>query len=190
LHSFKTHEMNPKRAYEIAFVGLKQGEHHFKFELEDSFFVDKGASIDDELKAVVNVVLDKHKDFMMLNFVTDGTVNEHCDRCGNMLNITLWDEFKLVVKLVENPGEMNENEEDPDIFYIARSESHIDLSNWLYEFVLLSIPTQHICKNDDEGNSLCNKDVLAKLETMKINSQQKVENTIWKGLDKFKENNN
>ena len=37
----------------------------------------------------------------------------------------LWDEFNMVVKQVENPDEMNESEEDPDIFYISRTESHL-----------------------------------------------------------------
>ena len=30
--------------------------------------------------------------------------------------IDLWDEFKTLVKLVDNAEEMNEQEEDPDVF--------------------------------------------------------------------------
>ncbi len=190
MHSFKRKEMNPKRAYEIAYVGLKQGEHLFSYELEESFFKERSADLNDEIKATVNLVLDKHQGFMILNFITDGTTNVHCDRCGNVLKIALWDEFKLIIKLVENPEEMNENEEDPDIFYLSRSDSYLEVSSWLYEFVLLSIPIQHICQNDENGDSLCNKEVLSKLESMKLSSETQVENTIWKGLEKFKENNN
>jgi uncharacterized metal-binding protein YceD (DUF177 family) len=186
LHSFKKCEMNSKRAFEIAFVGLKQGEHHFEYELEESFFIEKGALIESGIKAIVKLQLDKHVGFMMLKFVTDGKAHLNCDRCGNELEASLWDEFNLVVKLVENPAEMNESEEDPDIFYIARSESHIELSDWLYEFVILSIPAQNICKQDENNNSLCNKEVLDKLEAM--NKEVGVENTIWKGLEKFKKN--
>jgi uncharacterized metal-binding protein YceD (DUF177 family) len=186
LHSFKKYAMNNKRAFEIAFVGLKQGNHYFEYELEESFFTEKGAQIESELKAKVKVELDKHTGFLMLKFITDGTAKLNCDRCGNELDVNLWDEFNLVIKLVENPEEMNESEEDPDIYYIARSESHIDLSSWLYEFVILSIPTQNICKNDENNNSLCNKTVLDKLETM--NKEVAVENTLWKGLEKFKKN--
>lgn len=178
--------MNSKRAYEIAFVGLKQGNHHFEYELEESFFIEKGALVETELKAKVKLDLDKHKDFMLLKFVTDGRSTLNCDRCGNELEANLWDEFNIVVKLVENPAEMNDSEEDPDIFYIARSESHIEISDWLYEFVILSIPAQNICKNDDNNISLCNKVVLDKLETM--NKEVAVENTLWKGLEKFKKN--
>ena len=178
--------MNDKRAYEIAFVGLKEGEHSFDYELEESFFVERGAIVSEEIKAKVKLVLDKHTGFLMLKFTTDGNCKLLCDRCGNELEVNLWDEFNMVVKIVENPEEMNESEEDPDIFYIARNESHFDVSSWLYEFVLLSIPPQNICKNDENGQALCNKEVIEKLETM--NKEVERENTLWKGLEKFKNN--
>jgi hypothetical protein len=37
------------------------------------------------------------------------------------------------------------------------------------------------------GGPKCNMDVLAKLQQLKDNEQKK-ENTIWKGLDKFRDN--
>jgi uncharacterized metal-binding protein YceD (DUF177 family) len=37
---------------------------------------------------------------------------------------------------------MNEQEEDPDVYYISRSESHLHLAEWIYEFINLSIPMQ------------------------------------------------
>ena len=186
MQSFKKREMNNKRAYEIAFVGLKQGDHHFEYTLEESFFIEKGALVENEIKANVKLLLDKHVGFMMLKFVTDGTTKLNCDRCGNELEVNLWEEFNIVVKLVENPDEMNESEVDPDIFYISRTEAHFDISNWLYEFVLLSIPVQNICKEDENNKSLCNVEVIKKLESM--NEEVAVENTLWKGLDKFKNN--
>ena len=180
--------MNNKRAYEIAFVGLKQGYHHFDYELEESFFTEKGALVESELRAKVKLTLDKHVGFLMLKFITDGTAKTNCDRCGNELDINLWDEFNIVVKIVDNPEEMNESEEDADIFYIARSESHFDVSDWLYEFVLLSVPTQNICTNDENGSSHCNAAVIAKLEKMNESQNVAKENTLWKGLEQFKKN--
>ena len=180
--------MNNKRAYEIAFVGLKQGYHHFDYELEESFFTEKGALVENEIRAKVKLTLDKHVGFLMLKFITDGIAKTSCDRCGNELDINLWDEFNIIVKIVENAAEMNESEEDADIFYIARSESHVDVSDWLYEFVLLSMPTQNICVNDKNGLSQCNTEVIEKLESMNKLQDVARENTIWKGLEQFKKN--
>jgi uncharacterized metal-binding protein YceD (DUF177 family) len=100
----------------------------------------------------------------------------------------LWDEFKILVKLVDNPDEMNEQEEDPDVVYIPRAESHLDLSNWLYEFVLLSIPMQRMCSEKEMGGPQCNKEVLQKLKEMESRTNDNNANTLWKDLDKFKDN--
>ena len=57
---------------------------------------------------------------------------------------------------------MNNQEEDPDVFYISRTESHIDVAGWIYEFVLLSFPLQKMCSDEEMGGPQCNKEVLEK----------------------------
>jgi uncharacterized metal-binding protein YceD (DUF177 family) len=125
----------------------------------------------------------------MLKFEIGGSVTVVCDRCGNNLPIDLWDEFSLVIKQVENPEEMNETEEDPDIFYISRTESHIHMADWIYEFVMLSIPMQRMCSEDEMGGPQCNQEILAMLKKMNSGT---IENNhpLQKGLEKFKKNNN
>ncbi len=110
--------------------------------------------------ATFKLTLEKNTSFMMLKFEIGGNVNVICDRCGNTLNMDLWDEFNMVVKQVENPDEMNESEEDPDIFYISRTESHLHLADWIYEFVSLSIPMQRMCNEQEMGGPQCNKEIL------------------------------
>jgi uncharacterized metal-binding protein YceD (DUF177 family) len=83
---------------------------------------------------------------------------------------------------------MNEQEEDPDVFYISRNESQLNVETWLYEFVLLSVPMQKRCSDNEEGETTCNKEVLEKLDRMKENHTEDTTNNIWKGLDKFKNN--
>lgn len=180
--------MANRRMYEIAFVGLKPGVHEFSYELDNQFFIDKGAQDAENIEANVKLLLDKNTGFMLLKFIVGGKADVICDRCGNTLQTDLWDEFNMVIKLTENPDEMNNTEEDPDVFYIARSDSHIDVEDWLYEFVMLSIPLQKICGNDAAGKSLCNEEVIKKLEEMKAAADEHNAGNIWKGLDKFKEN--
>ena len=61
----------------------------------------------------------------------------------------LWDEFKVTVKMVEDPETMNNQEEDPDVFYLARTESHLYVGDWIYEFINLSIPMQRMCSEEE-----------------------------------------
>jgi len=188
LPSFKRNLMANKRAFEIAFVGLRAGIHEFVYELDDKFFIEKGAEDFVNGVATVKLSLDKNTGFMILKFEVGGNAEVTCDRCGNPLKMDLWDEFKVLVKLVDNADEMNEQEEDPDVFYISRTESHIDVGNWMYEFVMLSVPMQKMCKPEEMGGPQCNNEVLQKLKDMELKHIDNNANTLWKGLDKFKNN--
>jgi uncharacterized metal-binding protein YceD (DUF177 family) len=99
----------------------------------------------------------------------------------------LWDEFKIVVKIVDNPQEMNDQEEDPDIYYISKGESHLHVADWIYEFINLSIPMQRMCTEDKMGGPQCNLEVLEKLKKMEEDAKTAESSSIWKGLDQFKD---
>ena len=186
--SFKLNTMANRRAFEIAFVGLRPGIQEFSYDLDDKFFKEKGAEDFNLGVANVKLSLDKNTGFLILKFEVGGNAEVTCDRCGNQLKMDLWDEFKMLVKLVDNPEEMNQNEEDPDVFYVSRTESHIDVSDWIYEFVMLSVPMQRMCSPEVMGGPQCNNEVLQKLKEMEIKHIDNNANTLWKGLDKFKEN--
>ncbi|RYF89473.1 MAG: DUF177 domain-containing protein [Chitinophagaceae bacterium] len=180
--------MANKRIYEIAFVGLKPGVHEFNYELDDKFFIEKDLTELRNVSANIKLTLEKNAGFMLLKFEVGGRTEVTCDRCGNALKMDLWDEFKMLVKLVDNAEEMNLQEEDPDVFYLSRTESHLDVSNWLYEFVLLSVPMQRMCSREEMGGPQCNNEVLEKLKEMEARTTENNANSLWKGLDKFKDN--
>ena len=180
--------MANRRAFEIAFVGLKPGIHQFNYEVENKFFAEKGACDVSDIIANVRLFLEKSSGFMLLKFEVGGKAEVTCDRCGNSLKMDLWDEFKMLVKLVDNPDEMNTQEEDPDVFYIARTESHLDISDWIYEFVMLSVPMQRMCSVELMGGPQCNNEVLEKLKEMEARQVEHNANALWKGLEKFKDN--
>jgi uncharacterized metal-binding protein YceD (DUF177 family) len=177
--------MNHRRTYEIAFVGLKPGIHEFNYEIDDKFFAHYGEQDFSNCKAVVKLQLEKHSSFMLLRFDIGGTVEVNCDRCGNKLTLQLWDEFKITIKMVDEPEIMNDQEEDPDVNYISRGESHLYVGDWIYEFVNLSIPMQKMCSENEIGGPQCNKEVLERLRQMKTDANRN-DNSIWKGLEQFK----
>ena len=177
--------MNHRRAYEIAFVGLKPGIHHFDYQIDDKFFKHYGEQDFSNCTAKIKLQLEKNNSFMMLKFDVDGSADVSCDRCSNDLTMQLWDEFRVTIKLVDEPDAMNEQEEDPDVYYISRGESHLHLADWIYEFINLSIPVQRMCKEDEIGGPHCNPEVLAMLKKMDAQSA-KAENPLWKGLEKFR----
>ena len=177
--------MGNSREYDIAFVGLKPGVHEFNYQVDDKFFANYKETDFNNCYASVKLTLEKNNSFMLLKFEIGGSVNVICDRCGNTLPLDLWDEFKLVIKQVENPEEMNKNEEDADVYYISRTESHIHLADWIYEFVLLSIPNQRMCSEEEMGGPQCNKEILAMLKKMKSTVTEN-NHPFEKGLEQFK----
>ena len=179
--------MSRRRDFEIAFVGLNPGVHEYSYTIDDRFFEAYQQQDFRNCTAHVKLSLDKKSSFMLLKFEMGGKLEVNCDRCNSNLPLELWDEFNITVKIVEEPELMNNQEDDPDVYYISRGESHIDVANWIYEFINLSIPMQKICNFEDMDGPYCNKaaiDVLKKLETKE---SEKKENPIWKGLEKFKD---
>ncbi len=176
--------MTGKRGYDIAFVGLKPGPHEYEYIIDDKFFAEYEQQDFTNCNAIVKVNLDKKTGFILLKFEVGGKLEVLCDRCGNNLPMDLWDEFKIVVKLVDNPEEMNNQEEDPDVYYISRNESHLNMADWIYEFVNLTLPLQKMCKEQEIGGPHCNKEVLNKLSQMQPGEVHS--NDMWKGLEQFK----
>lgn len=178
--------MSSRRNFDIAFVGLKPGIHEFEYDLDDEFFASYKQQDFSNCSAHIKLTLEKNNSFMLLKFEVGGKIDTICDRCGNIFPLQLWDEFNIVVKLVEEPDVMNAQEEDPDVYYISKGESHLHLSDWMYEFVNLSIPMQKMCPPEEIGGPYCNKETLALLE--KLGAEHKeTANPLWKGLEKFKD---
>ena len=181
--------MNYRRTFDIAFVGLKPGIHEYEYNVADKFFIEYGEQDFKNCTAQIKLSLDKQNGFMLLRFEVGGKLELSCDRCGNHLPLELWDEFKIMVKMVDDADVMNDQEEDPDVYYISRGESHINVSDWIYEFINLSIPMQRMCAEEEIGGPYCNKEVLAVLKKMDVQNSQPT-NPLSKGLEKFKDLDN
>ena len=177
--------MSRRREFEIAFVGLKPGVHEFSYSINDKFFEAFQQQDFRHCKANVKLSLDKKSSFMLLKFEIGGNLEVTCDRCNNNLPWELWDEFNITVKMVEDPEVMNEQEEDPDMYYIGQGESHIDVATWIYEFIVLTIPMQRTCAYEKMDGPHCNKtalDMRKKWSLKKINKKRTQSGKDWRSL--------
>lgn len=176
--------MKHTREYEIAWQGLKPGLHTFVYDIDDKFMQERSSDSDfKDWKAKITVNFDKKSSFFLLHFDVDGSVTVPCDRCGQDFSLALWDEFNLVIKLVgEDAGEIDDED---DVAFIPRNETVIDISSWLYEFILLSIPLQHVHPDNEDGSSGCDPKVLKLLGKLS-EPHAEVKSDIWKGLEALK----
>jgi uncharacterized metal-binding protein YceD (DUF177 family) len=98
----------------------------------------------------------------------------------------LFEEFVITVKMAEEPEVMNEQEDDPDVYYISKTESHLNVKAWIYEFINLSIPMQKTCEFENMDGPFCNPEARALLNGMKVKGAEQ-ENPIWNDLKKFRD---
>ena len=177
--------MKHSREFEIAWQGLKPGPHTYVYDINDRFMREREADESfTDWSAQVTLLFDKHESFFMLHFDVDGKVTVPCDRCGDDFTLRLWDEFDLVIKLTGDDAGTIEDEDD--VVFIPRSETVIDISKWIYEFLMLSVPLQHIHPDTADGEPGCNPQALHLLDRLSEPGEPS-QNPLWKGLETLKE---
>ncbi len=148
--------MKHNREFEIAWLGLKVGEHVYEFSIGDAFMQERGAPAETHSwNAQVKLRFDRQTSFFRLHFDISGSVVVPCDRCGDDFALQLWDEADLLIKLTGEDHDAEATDEEADVAFVSRHETVIDISGWIYEFVMLSLPIQRL---HPEGE--CNPDAL------------------------------
>lgn len=158
---------NILNTYSIHFKGLKVGKHAFNFEVDNTFFEAFEESEIKHGKLEVAVELNKQNQMIDLNITINGTAEVTCDRCLEEFDIPISYEGSLYVKFSET-----RSEEDSEIIILSTDDSEINIAQYIYESICLSLPIQryHGMKGT---KSKCNKEMLAKLKSLTVKNAKK-----------------
>ena len=131
--------MSRKEDTTVRFSGLKSGRYSFDFNLDKSFFdsFENEEICDGNVK--VEAVLEKNERVMMFNFELKGEVTTTCDRCLGELKVPIEGQETLNVRLSDD-----EKSDDENVAILPEGAFEIDLAQWLYEYVAVRIPMQHV----------------------------------------------
>lgn len=143
----------------VRFGGLEPGSYEYHYDLDDNFFT---AFENEDLRGGMvhfDVRLEKTTHVMLLIFSFQGIVTTECDRCLDPMEVPV--EGHETLKLSVGDSVAMPNEDD---IVLPEGAVEVDISQWLYEFVAVSIPLQHIHPDDAEGHSTCNPDMLRRLD--------------------------
>lgn len=162
--------MKELQEYQIPFVGLKLGIHHFNFELDDSFFAHFESSLVTRGKVFVDLSFDKKDRLFVLNFDISGSILTDCDRCGQPFDLPIHGNYTLYVKVGDNREEDKDNE---DVIWVSENESMLDLSEVIYEFVHLSVPMQRVHPLNREGVPGCDPEIIKLLSNEAAEEEKK-----------------
>lgn len=157
--------------YYIPFVGLKEGKHQFDFVINNKFF--DTYPCDEILDATINVHLDfiKKSTLLELSFSASGFINVVCDLTNEHFDEPIEAELNLVVKFGSEFNNENEN-----IIIIPHSDFEIDVSQFIYEMLVLAVPVKKVHPGIADGT--LQSDILDKLEELKpkeTNSNQETD---------------
>ena len=168
------------REFVIPFGGLSLGVHHYDFDINDKFFSFFEGSELENGKLKVDLELTKQSTMLILKFHIAGTSNVPCDRCSDLFDMEVKGDHQLIVKLGDE--DFGDNDE---IVSIPLTESEIEVSNYIYEFIILSLPQRRV-HPDVKGKSTCNKQMLKKLKEIAVKEKEKTTDPRWDKLKDLK----
>jgi uncharacterized protein len=173
------------KEYVIQFVGLAVGKHEYEFEAGNKFFDGLDYSEIKEGDVKVDLQLLKQSSMMSLEFRISGTVKVPCDLCTEIFDLPISGEYKLIVKVGGNDAQ----DGDDDIITVAANEHELDLSQYIYEYIMLSLPIKRVHPDDKNGNSTCDPEMIEKVKKYLVDDSGDDEtDPRWDGLKGIKLN--
>ncbi|RZJ73791.1 DUF177 domain-containing protein [Flavobacterium sp.] len=151
----------------ISFAGLKLGKHQFEYQIDKKFFDEFGYDEFESCNITVNVTLDKKTTMLELTFKHKGTVYVPCDLTGEMFDLPVKGKMELIVQFGEELN--NDNEE---LLVIPHGEHQIDISQYVYEMIALSIPLKRVHPGIKDGT--LKSEALDKLNELKVTKKKDV----------------
>ena len=172
--------MCSQETYTIDLKGLSEDVTVCEFNLDDEFFRALDGSQLEHGALHVSVSIRKMTGFFDLQFHTVGSVIVCCDRCLDDMEQLIEADNHLVVKLGDTYSEGD------DTVTVDENEGMLDLSWFIYEFIMLAIPIKHV-----HAPGKCNSAMTRKLEELSgaVRSGEEVAEAIdqrWEALLKLK----
>lgn len=175
-----------KSQYIIQFGGLPVGLHDFTFEVNDAFFKTIENSEINTASVQVEARLTKQNNLLQVHFEIYGTVGMDCDRCLKNFGFPIDAEENLVIK------HGNPDESTDEILVIPEGQEEFDVSQYLYEYIVLALPARRVPCEIDPEEFVCDQETLNKLNDLLTGPPKEEEqnNPMWEQLNKIKFNKN
>lgn len=147
--------MDILKTYIIPWKSLSNGSHRFEFTMEAPFFAafEETDITDGSVRAAVE--LQKAASMLVLDVHLEGEVTVPCDRCLADLVLPVDYDGRLTVKFSDEITDY-----DGDLMWINPADGELNLAQYLYESIVLSLPYRRIHGEDADGNPLCDARML------------------------------
>lgn len=169
--------------FQLPVKGLKDGLHNYEFDIDSEFFKEFEESPIQNANVVVEMIFDKSPDMFVLDFHIKGKIQTDCDRCLSPINLPIESKNQLLIKLTQE-----ETQNEADIVFVDSAISILDVSEYIYDFIILSVPLKKVYDCLSENPRPCN---LKMLEYLNQNQTDliKEDNPFKEALKNWSNNN-
>ena len=131
--------MDVTKAYSIAYKGLKNGRHDFAFDVDGSLFEAFESPEIRDGACRVRVGLTRSETMLRAEVAIAGYAVVACDRCLEDCRVPVAFEGELLVKFSDEIRDY-----DGEVMWLSPAETEVDLSQYIYESIVLSLPYQRV----------------------------------------------
>jgi len=144
----------------VKFSGLKEGIHNFNFDIGKKFF--ESFEYDDfiDVDIIAKLKLEKKKNMLNLDFLFSGKVKVPCDLTMEPFYIDINTDYSVIVKFAAS-----KDSADDKIIFLSTGASNIDVSNIIFETIVLETPQKRVHPGIQDGS--LKSEMLDKLEDLK-----------------------
>ena len=173
MHSISEHSdfgqivvtMKVNNEFLIPFVGLKLGKHQFEYQINKEFFEDYQYDEFESCDIKVNLILEKKSTMLELHFKHKGTIHVPCDLTSEMFDLPVKGKIKLIVQFGEAFNDDNE-----ELLILPFGEHQIDVKQYIYEMIALSVPLKKIHPGIKDGT--LKSEALDKLNELRVSAKE------------------
>jgi uncharacterized metal-binding protein YceD (DUF177 family) len=168
------------RDYCLQFVGLKEGKHHFEYDINNTFFDDFDYQEFEKSDVKADVFLIKKNTHLELDIQIEGIVNVSCDLTLENFDLPIQNTVSLVVKFGDHFEEVDEH-----LITIPSGSHELDIKQYIYECIVLAVPQKKIHPGVEDGT--LDSEILDRLNEMSTDKEIKEkEDNIDPRWDKLK----
>ncbi|MFI3285692.1 MAG: DUF177 domain-containing protein [Rikenellaceae bacterium] len=160
--------MGNNKGCTIAYKSLGLGLFDYHFDLDNEFFSQFEGSEITAGNCGVEVQLRRAESMLEVDVQIEGEVIVACDRCLEDCQIAIDYEGRLIVKFSSEVEDY-----DGEILWISPLESEVDLNQYIYESVVLSLPYQRV---HAEGE--CNEEMTRKFAMISGEELERLEHDV------------
>lgn len=174
--------MNGLREFQIDIFNLSLKQHEFEFEIDNRLFGIHEQNIVEKGSGRCKLELDKSATMMTLRFHIEVSVELTCDRSLDQFDYPIEVDEQVIIKFGEDNYTLSE-----DVLVIKNDTANINISEYIYEFIMLAIPMKKLHpryeETEDEENSL-----IYTSESEETSEESEEVDPRWEALKKLKDN--